>query len=168
MAAFDQTLARDRARDRRDKALKRTSSQKRIRDIELKYGRDLIAISGITKLLDWCTQRSLMVEFTTTANGTWWPDENRIEISGRCGPERQLLWFLHECGHALIDRSIVQRYGTTRSEPNQRSLIVKVEEVAEELEAWNRGYNLVQRLGIHVNAKRYKKLRAEAVATYFR
>lgn len=169
MAAFNETRARERARDRRDKALKRTSSQKRIDEIDRQYGRDLIAISGIVKLIDWCTQRSVVVEFTTGANGTWCPNENRIEINGRCQPEKQLYWFLHECGHALIDRAVVKRrHGTTRSEPNQRSLIVRVEEVDIELEAWSRGYNLVKRLGIHVSDERYTKLRAEAVATYFK
>jgi hypothetical protein len=168
MAAFDQTLARERARQRRDKALKRTTSQKRMRELELRYGRDLIAISGICKLLAWCTQRSVVVEFTKSANGTWSPDENTIEINGRCSPENQLFWLLHECGHALIDRSAVQRYGTIRSNPHHRSLIVKVQEVAEELEAWDRGYNLVKRLGIYVNPERYIMLRAEAVATYFK
>ena len=171
MASFNQELWRERSRLRRDRAMKRSRSEDHREKVEQRYGREQIAISGLAKIIDWCNQRPLVVEFTQVANGFFDGNENRIEINGRCNPEVQLLWLLHECGHALIDRNdkrITRGIALGVDPEDKRSLVARVILVDEEFEAWSRGLALAERLGVTINKLLYGKQRAHSVATYFK
>lgn len=166
MASFDKQQWKERARLRFEKARKYSKSK----DIDEKYGRDLVAITGIEKVIAWCNERSLVVNFTRDSDGTFEPNDSEIEITGRGRPETQLFWLLHECGHFLIERceSRVAHGIIAEALNDKRSLVARVALVDEESEAWDRGKSLAERLGIHVSQERFNEFRAKALATYFK
>jgi hypothetical protein len=171
MATFDPTLWKTQARRRLFQREK-----KRRPDAKLLYGRELGAINGISTVIEWCNQRSIVVDFIQVisgpfADGSYDPQTKIIEINARSRPETQLFYLLHECGHHLIaqcgDKRI--RHVTHNQLLNdKRSLVSKIDEIAEEFEAWIRGRKLAERLDIYVNAVRFEQEKAEALATYCR
>lgn len=175
MVAFSREVWLDRARKRSERAearIQKPRIKKKLKAIREKLARDEDAISGLTKLIDWCLERSIVVNFAQIENGTFNPPKT-IEISGRAAPETQLFWLLHECGHSLIENSekrIIKRgrRGSALEYQDQRSLTTRIEYVKEELEAWDRGFSLAERLGIFINKVRWNKQRSQALATYFK
>ncbi len=137
----------DRARWLRDmgKRLNKVSAERRAeQEVEDRY-----YISGIEKVLDWCTQKGLTVEWVRSQGGSYDPTEKVITVSSSSVPRIQLQVLLHECGHHLIGRPKAgQRYsmgyGNTH---DNRSDLHKIDILDEEFEAWERGWKLGKRLG---------------------
>ena len=50
----------------------------------------------------------------------------------------------------------------------ERSPKYKVDCIAEEIEAWRRGKNLAERLGLYINEEKYNALTAECVYSYIK
>jgi len=83
---------------------------------------------------------------------------------------------LHECGHALAFDSksykdnfpnlAAIRFKTSRV--SKRRNVVKCETIAEEWDAWHRGFKLARRLGIEVNKEHYFDYASRNVMTYVR
>lgn len=167
MASFDATLWQERALKRLERSSEK-STQRRTRAKE-QYDRDLRAISALTKLIDWCHERTITVDFKKTFAATLDPEKCSIVISGRASPEIQVGWLIHECGHWLIDNCGDKRIrcGVSGSE-DERSLIARVDVVHEEFEAWHRGEKLAKRLRVPYNKARFEKQRADALNSYFK
>ncbi len=158
MAVFDLKLWKHRAQRR----LKRTKDQ-------AAFGNDLLAISSIKKINNWCKRRGIKVLFSREEAGEVLLDEKIIKISCRASPEAQLYWLLHECGHWLIDTCGDRRIRCALSDQeDERSTVTRVSVVNEEFEAWYRGERLADRLNVFVNKDRFDKQKADALTTYFR
>lgn len=130
------------------------------------YARDLDAIMGLARVLEWCEERSVKVSFAAVPDGEFDPNLMSIKICGRSTPESQLFWLLHECGHFLIAKHDKRVNRGKAHRVDARSLIAKVEVLAEEIEAWNRGQSLAKRLRIFIDRSRFNTFKATAVNTY--
>lgn len=85
---------------------------------------------------------------------------------------------LHECGHVLIFLSRCRRpqkrfSGSTLKEQcllkgrrTPRSRAARIACLQEELDAWDRGLDLAQRLGVRVNKRILEKDRVKALMSY--
>ena len=90
--------------------------------------------------------------------------------------KHQMYSLLHECGHALAFDSkgykdnfpnlAAIRFKTSRV--SKRRNVVKCETIAEEWDAWKRGFKLARRLGIEVNKEDYFDYASRNVMTYVR
>jgi len=90
--------------------------------------------------------------------------------------KHQMYSLLHECGHALAFDSksykdnfpnlAAIRFKTSRV--SKRRNVVKCETIAEEWDAWHRGFKLARRLGIEVNKEHYFDYASRNVMTYVR
>jgi hypothetical protein len=163
MTTFDRAEWKLRARIRVKKALKRGLDRKTVKE---KLELDLVSIEGLEKVVDWCYDHGVEVDFTHRANGTF--NQNHIEINCSSNPTTQLYYLLHECGHYLVDRCDARRAkGDRVNSFSARTLESKVSVVTEEIEAWQRGKNLSARLGVFICEDRFERLKAEALKTYF-
>lgn len=156
MATFDKSLWKARARSRNGRR-------------KARLGEELVAIDGISKIIDWCNKRNVVVEFTRTDSGSFDPNTNAIEVNAWSSPEVQLYLLFHEAGHYLVaecgDRRV--RFAGKQLD-NKQSLVSKIDELAEEFEAWIRGRRLAKRLGVVINDDKFEQYKAEALATYAR
>lgn len=139
---------------------------------ETSYERDLVAITSIEKVVNWCGSKKFSVVFRRRSGGIYDPGTKTIEISGRSSPEKQLHMLLHECGHHLIGNPQAdERFsrGYSNDDPNStRTTAYRVDVVAEELEAWHRGQRLAARLKIKLNKVAYHEARTAGIRSYMK
>jgi hypothetical protein len=142
---------------------------------ERQWAVDYAAIKGLERVIEWLAERNILVDFIRTDSGRFLPSINRIEISAKGSIESQLYILLHECGHYMIEQSATTRqqffpngYLRIQEEVKGRNLIHKVDVIAEEFEAWNRGLKLAHRLKIYLDREQFDKVKARSLQTYFR
>ena len=90
--------------------------------------------------------------------------------------KNQIYSLLHECGHALAFRSkgykncfptlYKQRFG--KGNQNKNKNVYKCETIAEEWDAWHRGYKLAKRLQVPIKKDDYFNYASRWVMTYVR
>ena len=114
------------------------------------------------------------MEFVAPSGGTYKHEEKVLEVSYRSYPESQLYTLLHEAGHHLVWSTAPKLYkekyerGYQRVEESDRTPQHKIDAIAEELEAWYRGWKLAKRLHLGLDKKRYTSCRDKNIRTYFR
>ena len=99
-----------------------------------------------------------------------------ITISKRQNIENRLYSLLHECGHLLVHQngSKYEERFPIQSKMNQfmsnkqieKSKGYRVETLTEEIEAWNRGRKLAERLNLYIDDKKFRKLANECIYSY--
>lgn len=95
-------------------------------------------------------------------------DEQSICIHHNYNLEKNgLITLLHEAGHVLQnnDNGVWNHYKDIddMEKPKEYNMY----QFMNELDAWNRGEELIELLNLNVNPKRYHKQREEALLTYF-
>lgn len=119
------------------------------------------------RVLEWCEARGIEVE-THSAPSEYEIASRTIRVQ-RGSAEAMLISLLHECGHALCDRSRAKLWPNGYANlAASGSLQHDIECLAEEIEAWRRGERLAKRLGVRLNLRRYRRARNAALATYAR
>ena len=140
--------------------------------------RDQIIKDDIEKLIDWAEKKNWTVGFYSTYSAMrWWDKE--IEICSRLSPETQLHDLLHECGHLILHLNhakyrerfpfsdMTEDLKNLRHRKSRRkSKRYKVDEIAEEIEAWEQGRKLAKRLNIQLNKEKFHKDMTEGVWSY--
>lgn len=131
--------------------------------------------TGLNKLQRWAESKGYYVDIFGNCEDYIDSNTKEIHICSRQTLENQLYGLVHECGHLLIhhnresykknfplnfQREIHGKKHTLRSKRG------KVDEIAEEIEAWRRGKSLMKRLGIWYDEKKFDKLAADCVFTY--
>ncbi|NBW12926.1 MAG: hypothetical protein EBR82_33365 [Caulobacteraceae bacterium] len=169
MQAFDSTLWMERAWARYTRAVRRGAKKP---SLEPRWARDVTAIGNLGKLIEWCEGRGLQVKFARRPNGgSYEHDEKIIYLSHRAGPETQVAYLLHECGHHLIGmKEHHERFGMgypKSADPSiSRTMLHRVAVLEEELEAWHRGWRLAERLGLFVSRKVFDRIRMTCIKSY--
>lgn len=135
------------------------------------WARDLIAISDLNKLINWCGTRGLQVVFSKRANGVYDSESKTITISCQTFPQKQLGFLLHECGHHLIGmKEQNDRFGMgypKGEDPSVAKLLThKIAILEEECEAWERGRRLAKRLKLSLVWEEFDALRIECLKSY--
>jgi len=142
--------------------------------IVARFNEDINFICKLSRAIEWCTKRGLTVAFVAPSGGMYKHEEKTINVSYRSYPEAQLYTLLHEAGHHLVWSSAPKLYkeryekGYQRVEESDRTPQHKIDAIAEELEAWYRGWKLAKRLRLFLDKKCYTACRDKNVRTYFR
>ena len=91
-----------------------------------------------------------------------------VSINSTRSLETQLHVILHEAGHLLVEKSdkITNGIPEVLNKYSEKSKIHKTFTVIEEIEAWKRGLNLANRLGIKINKEKWNKDVARAIYKY--
>lgn len=121
----------------------------------------------LQRVLDWCADRGIAVEFGAHRD-SYEIATRTIYIRAGQSPFCTLTGLLHECGHALLDRTRAQRWPHGYASPRPRGLKHSIEVLLEECEAWHRGERLAQRLGVKLDVRRYRRMRDACLADYAR
>lgn len=143
-------------------------------DASSKSCEDVEFIDKLARVVDWCNRRGLTVEFTAESGGSYAHTTKTVRVTYRCVPEQQLYIILHEAGHHLIHSSprrlYLEKYehGYDGIDVGERATEFKMDVVAEEYEAWQRGLKLARRLELDVDKERYERRRNANVKSYFR
>ncbi len=138
------------------------------------YASDYHAVCGLESVIDWLKGKGISVDFLKTDSGRYLPTIFRIEISASQDPQTQLYTLLHECGHLLVEtsktryRDFPNGYLRVEQDVKGRDLLYKVDVIAEEFEAWNRGLKLAERLNVVVDRPKFDHVKANALKSYFR
>jgi hypothetical protein len=125
---------------------------------------------GVERVIDWCAERCIDVDFVKKPLGTYYYGAKQIYISSRLKPYNQLVILLHECGHHLIgDAEHHERFGL--GYPQTDPVVTKtfrhrVACLEEELEAWHRAWKLSQRLELGLNRDDFDEVRLDCIKTY--
>jgi hypothetical protein len=131
---------------------------------------------GIESLGDWVHRKGYEVDFDYSVHDEFRPADSLITISTRCGREKQLYAFLHECGHLILNNNeklYEKKYPSSAKMAHfqsnkklERSHKYKIDVISEEIDAWRKGRELAKRLDIYVDEEKYYSLMTECVYTY--
>lgn len=172
MPLFDKSEALRRARIR----LVRRSAVSR-EEAERVHAREYLAIEGMDRVAQWAKKRGLSIDIHPKIDaGRFHSQARRVEVSSRLGPEKQLIILLHELGHFLIEASgpelLIERFpnGYARIDSGipGRDVLHKIDVIAEEFEAWHRGWKLAGRLGILIDRDYFDAVRADYLRSYMK
>lgn len=161
---FDAHLWKVRAREHFSRSVSKGAKRS---TANTKFTNDLLAIRGLSKLILWCNDRSINVNFIKASGASYVPAKKTIEINCHYTMENQLFALLHECGHFLILESGGARFAKAWKN-HGKTLEERVALIDEEYEAWQRGRMLAKRLKIHLNKKNFEREVALSLHTYFR
>lgn len=92
---------------------------------------------------------------------------NSIQIKKRKNEEIMLHILIHECGHIAICNK--RNYDVTHKAVMGKkygTLVYKLGVLEEEIEAWNVGLKMAQKLGFEINMKKFNEYRARKLSTY--
>mgnify|MGYP001287078937 FL=1 len=132
---------------------------------------------GINALGIWLEKKGWELDIDYCNKDEMFSDAKQVFISSRQGVENQLYSLLHECGHILIQQnkpSYEKNYPVAskaaKSPRNfkqiEKTKKYKLDLITEEIDAWKRGKSLAERLGIHLNERKYNELAASCVHSY--
>ena len=120
----------------------------------------------LDSLAIWASDRGYCIDFVRGGDTSICHISKSIEINSSCSPEKQVIYLLHECGHALIfENGSVYDFESKRDLPKY-TVASKVYTVIEEAEAWRRGRDLAKRLCIPIDDEEYEKSMIKALKKY--
>jgi hypothetical protein len=134
--------------------------------------------TGLERLCDWADKRGWITDFSYTCEDEMEPGNKMIYINTRQSVEKQLYSMIHECGHVLVQSNVKAYYkkypataesrflGVGRMRKLEKTKKYKIDTIAEEIEAWDRGKKLARRLELYIDEDNYTKLMYECVYTY--
>jgi hypothetical protein len=120
----------------------------------------------LESLIVWAINRGYHVELANQGDNCICHISKLIEINSSCSLDKQVIYLLHECGHALIfDNGSVYNFDEKRNS-KKNSVAKKVFTVIEEIEAWKRGRELANRLHIPIDDEDWEKSMVKALKKY--
>lgn len=131
--------------------------------------------NGINKLTNWAEKKGYNVFFESNCVDEVRRIQKEIYICSRQSPIMQLFGLAHECGHAAIENDLDKyknRYSLNYKikiegkRSGQWSKAFIYQEIAEECEAWQKAEQLLNKLNIKFDKKKFDKLAADCVYTY--
>lgn len=129
---------------------------------------------GYKKLVEWAKKRHYHIHDYNRDGSYVDLDEKIIGINSRLGINKRTFDLAHECGHILINEapSFKKKYpihyalSTKKDKRLKDSKQGQVEEIKEEIEAWDKGKDLLNRLKIRFDEKEFDKRAAKCIFTY--
>lgn len=170
MREFDPNLWSSRARGRRDRAVEKGYPT---RGAELEYRRNLLAITDLERTIEWCNDRGVKVFFVKKQSGMYHVGMKMVTISSTLAPVNQSIILLHELGHHLIgcdedDERFGHGYPRQNVPSAHKEFRHRLACVEEEFEAWNRGWKLAKRLGLHLQREEFDVMRLKCLKSYMK
>lgn len=112
------------------------------------------------------TELDIHVEFGRSEVDAFYYEVDVIGINTKRSIELQLFCLLHEAGHAIIRKK--EGFANKYSDIDKKTQRGLVDVVCEEIDAWQEGRKLADRLGISIDDKRWKNHWKRQVYKYVR
>lgn len=133
----------------------------------LDYGKN------VKKIREWCERNGLSIQ-SNDERAEYDPVERVVCYYKKTGKRKRVYELLHECGHYLVEKNSLIKGDKRYSKQieswvdgrKEYSLEYRVEVLREEFDAWERGWNLGERLGLNIDYWSYKKFMTESIASY--
>lgn len=127
----------------------------------------------ILKLEKWLNGKGLTLVKGKALSDEVFMDRKLVLLSTRPNLIHQLFSLAHECGHVMI-RSDLENFNKEfpslvkfeNKEYDKFPLVFHMEEIKEEIKAWDNGLVLMRKLSIPINEKEYYKYAAKWVLRY--
>jgi hypothetical protein len=135
----------------------------------VKWAEDVLGISSLQLLVDWCTSRGVAVDFTRRTNGLYDAVTKTISINSRAEPMKQAIYLSHEIGHHLVGSNnarFEKGYASAADPGVNRKFEHKLACLEEEVEAWNRARRLLDRLEAPIPIAKFEAVRIECLKSY--
>ncbi len=140
--------------------------------LQLRRAAQASAAKGITKVVAWFEKKGYTVRFGPQFRDEVYPTLKRVTICSRPSLMSQLIALLHEAGHIMLyaDKTYNDRFGkgwpAIHARKQVDSLAHRAQVVEEEIEAWNRGQRLFERLGLTVERSTWLAIRYRCITNY--
>lgn len=162
----------------RGRWLKRIRSRLSRRGVvdEALHAREFATVLSIERVVEWARGRDITIDFIKVSVARFHSTTRRVEVSTHLPVESQLHVMLHELGHFLIEEDgevqVIRRFPNGYVKINNdlpgRGVLHKVDVVAEEFEAWERGRRLAEDLQIALDRQAFDETRAKYLQSYFK
>jgi len=130
---------------------------------------------SLDMLTDWAISKGYSVDFDRRGHNCICYETKIIEINNTSSLRDQVFYLLHECGHVLIfengffwDFNIRNKYHVNEPEVEADNRKYKIFTVAEEIEAWQRGYRLAKKLNIRIDKSELEEYMHKAIKKYLK
>jgi len=121
---------------------------------------------SLDSLTIWAVQKGYHVEFVKNGDDSVCYISKIIEVNSSSSLEKQVIHMAHECGHVLIfEHGSKFNFKDRRNEPTG-TVSHKVFTLIEEVEAWKRGRDLINRLKIPIDDTLWEKSMVKALKKY--
>jgi hypothetical protein len=134
----------------------------------------LLANDGIETVACWLDDRNWELVTATTVENKAQFELKRVLLNSTPWPDHQLAILSHEVGHILVDgrRNYVARWGrgylATPSTVKRSNTIHRTTVLREEVEVWDVGIGLCERLGVRQDPRTLERARAGCLSAYCR
>jgi hypothetical protein len=119
------------------------------------------------KVVDYLKTRGIYVQLSTSTN-FFGGGINLINIHHNYNLEKNGLFaLLHEAGHSLQNTEEFGPNHYKRIDNDEQPTKFNMYLFMNEVDAWNRGESLAEKLGITINKKEFSKSKEEALLTYY-
>ncbi len=126
----------------------------------------------LKKLHNWLDNKGYSLKWSNTDQVDY--TNQTVEICSKQSSKNQLYSLLHECGHIIVSRR--RSYDKLFKAVNKanvdgrvmRSDIYKYQQLREEIEAWESGAKLAEKLDIKIDKDDYDKYAAKCFKTYIK
>lgn len=119
------------------------------------------------KVVDYLKGRGIYVQLSTTTN-FFGGGVNLINIHHRYNLEKNGLFaLLHEAGHSLQNTEVYGPNHYKRIDDDEQPIKFNMYRFINEVDAWDRGERLAEKLGIFIDKKAFSKCKEEALLTYY-
>jgi hypothetical protein len=132
------------------------------------------ACKAIAKLAEWLASKGWDLVINNRVRNVADFNETTVTINGRSGPQAQLAFLAHECGHIVVDSRRTSTDRFSRGWPlavgpkKNKNTIHRVSLVEEEIEAWAVGERLLKKMNIPYDKNTFLVCKSGALRTYFR
>lgn len=117
------------------------------------------------KILEkWLQSNSFTLKWS---NNHSFDSANRVINISKKGTNKGIFYtLLHECGHLLQHNSVTWRSNLGDNPGSKKKLVSMYHSLFEEIDAWQRGYRLAEKLNIKVDRNDYERHAARFLCTY--
>lgn len=135
--------------------------------------------SQLKKLLKWCRDNDITVDFSSKTKNLGAtclvPNEDgkswTIKISSRFSTSTKINTILHEIGHIMIEKEpdYPKQFKYSCFEASTRSKKLRahrIDVIAEECFAWNSGWKMAKKIGLKLDAMKWRANRDDCLWSY--
>lgn len=127
---------------------------------------------NLNKIEKWLLEKGYSLKWSNTDQVDY--ESQTVEICSKLSAKNKLYSLLHECGHIILSNK--RTYNKVFKAVNKanfdgrvmKSDIYKYQQLREEMEAWENGYKLANKLKIRVDKDDYDIYAAKNFKTYIK
>jgi hypothetical protein len=129
-------------------------------------------IKEFKKITKWVESQGFTVRFSKCDEVNY--TDREITLYHSQNKEKMIYSFLHECGHIIVSNKKYYKknfkilHKAHIDGRHAKSNLFKYKQLREEIQAWESGFKLSEKLGIKINKEDYDKYASKCFNTYIK